>query len=285
MTISYYLVTGQNYTIHKNNTDDIVAEYAEELIRVNTPNDSKQYVFTLIQNENSFVIEYVVSPDNINGKQQTDNVWNELEATIISAFFDIAKQTQSNNSYKQEEVQNPNNKSKGKSKSIVQSETGNTSNNSYGLNFDTQTIPPVSDDYKSENVSNRNSSDNIGVPNDREINILAYGKPIMGFYSADHEFDGATVEYRVITKSNPNPEFEYLGTAPFAYLTAAEAKILSTMDKKNAGIFEVRPLIVESGGIVEFRLSKNGYKTVVVKPLVKVDFGGRMIAIPLNKLK
>lgn len=120
---------------------------------------------------------------------------------------------------------------------------------------------------------------------EKEINILAYGKPVLNFYSADHEFDGAKVEYRVITRSNPNPEFEYLGTAPFAYLTTTEYKILSAMDKKNAGIFEVRPLIIESGGTVEFRLSKNGYKTVVVKPMIKVDFGGRLIAIPLNKLK
>lgn len=130
-----------------------------------------------------------------------------------------------------------------------------------------------------------NSYDNEKVASDKEINILAYGKAVMNFYSADHEFDGAKVEYRVITKSNPNPEFEYLGTTPFAYLTAAEAKIMSGMDKKNAGIFEVRPLIVESGGTVEFRLSKDGYKTVVVRPMVKVDFGGRMIMIPLNKLK
>lgn len=120
---------------------------------------------------------------------------------------------------------------------------------------------------------------------DKELNILAYGKQVLNFYSADHEFDGAKVEYRVVTKYNPNPEFEYLGTTPFAYLTDTEAKILSAMDKKNASIFQVRPLIVESGGSVEFRLSKDGYNTVVVRPMVKVDFGGRMILIPLNKLK
>lgn len=134
-------------------------------------------------------------------------------------------------------------------------------------------------------ASKQESYDDTQVANDKEINILAYGKAVMGFYSADHEFDGTMVEYRVITKSNPNPEFEYLGTAPFAYLTSAEMNILSTMDKKNASIFEVRPLIVESGGTVEFRLSKEGYKTVVVRPMVKVDFGGRMILIPLNKIK
>ena len=86
----------------------------------------------------------------------------------------------------------------------------------------------------------------------------------MNFYTADHEFDGTKVEYRVITRNNPNPAFQYLGTAPFAYLTSAEAKVLSAFDKKNADIFEIRPLIVENGGTVEFRLSKDGYKTLCI---------------------
>lgn len=120
---------------------------------------------------------------------------------------------------------------------------------------------------------------------DKEISVLAYGKSVMNFYSADPKFDGTKVEYRVITRNNPNPEFEYLGTSPFAYLTSAEAKILSGMDKKNAYLFEVRPLIVESGGNVEFRLSKDGYNTVVVRPIPKIDFGGILLMVPLNKIK
>lgn len=143
----------------------------------------------------------------------------------------------------------------------------------------------ATDDTGSGSQSKQNAYNNAGGANDKEISILAYGKPIMNFYTADHEFDGAKVEYRVVTKYNPNSEFEYLGTTPFAYLTEAEAKIMAAMDKKNAGIMEVRPLVVEPGGTVEFRLSKEGYKTVIVRPMVKLDFGGRIIALPLNKLK
>ena len=162
------------------------------------------------------------------------------------------------------------------SKQVTQTADMSSSNDAWDIDD-----ASVSGSYQQ---SNQNSYKNDKVQNDKEINILAYGKNVMGFYSADHAYDGIKVEYRVITRSNPNPEFEYLGTTPFAYLTAAESNILSTMDKKNAGIFEVRPLIVESGGTVEFRLSRNG-KAVVVKPMVKVDFGGRIIALPLNKLK
>lgn len=117
-----------------------------------------------------------------------------------------------------------------------------------------------------------------------DINILAYGKPVLTFYAADHEFDGATVEYRAITRSNPNPEFEYLGTTPFAYVTETEAKVLSAFDKKVASIISIRPLSVEKGAKLEFRISKDG-KSVVVSPMKKVDFGGIMIMLPLNKLK
>lgn len=117
-----------------------------------------------------------------------------------------------------------------------------------------------------------------------DINILAYGKPVLNFYTADHEYNGATVEYRAITRSNPNPEFEYLGTTPFAYVTETEAKVLSAMDKKVASFISIRPLSIEKGAKLEFRISKDG-KSVVVSPMKKVDFGGIMIMLPLNKLK
>ncbi len=117
-----------------------------------------------------------------------------------------------------------------------------------------------------------------------EFNILAYGKPILNFYTVDHDYDGAKVEYRAITRSNPNPEFEYLGTTPFAYVTETEAKVLSALDKKVANIIQVRPLSAEKGAKLEFRISKNG-NSIIVSPMVKVDFGGRIIALPLNKLK
>ena len=118
-----------------------------------------------------------------------------------------------------------------------------------------------------------------------EINVLAYGKQVLNFYSVDHEFDGTTIEYRVITPMNPNPEFEYLGTAPFAYLTDTEAKVLTALDKKIVDFISIRPLMIDKGGKIEFRLSKEGYQTVIVKPMIKVDFGGRLVMVPLNKLK
>ena len=115
------------------------------------------------------------------------------------------------------------------------------------------------------------------------INVLAYGKSIMGVYTYEPEYDGITVEYRVITDDNPNPEFTYLGTTPFAYLTDTEAKLLLKKDIKNFTRNEA--LAVEKGfDKLEFRLS-DGQKSVVVKPMVKIDFGGRCVILPLGKLK
>ena len=88
-------ICGQNYTIQKNGVDDLVSEYAEELIRDNTPKDARQYAFTLTQNGSSFVIEYSVTPDNIQGKEQTDNVWDALELTVKKAFDSIKRQSAS----------------------------------------------------------------------------------------------------------------------------------------------------------------------------------------------
>ena len=59
---------------------------------------------------------------------------------------------------------------------------------------------------------------------------------------------------------------------------------MSAFDKKVASIISIRPLSAEKGAKLEFRISKNG-SSVIVRPMVKVDFGGRMIMLPLNKLK
>ena len=88
----------QNYTIQKNGTDELVSEYAEEIIRDNTPKDARQYAFTLTQEGNSFTVEYVVTPDNITGKESTDNVWEALENTIKKAFENIKRQSTSHTS-------------------------------------------------------------------------------------------------------------------------------------------------------------------------------------------
>lgn len=81
-------IVGQNYTI-QTNADDFVAAYAEELIAKNTANDSRQYSFTLTQDGDAFSVEYTVMPDNIRGRESTDNVWNDLEGTIKRVFVNI----------------------------------------------------------------------------------------------------------------------------------------------------------------------------------------------------
>lgn len=116
------------------------------------------------------------------------------------------------------------------------------------------------------------------------INILAYGKPAMNFYTLDHNYDGTIVEYRVITQNNPDPEFEYLGTSPFAYVTETEAKVIS-IKKETVDFTEIRPLEVPKDfQKIEFRLSKEGFDTIVVSPKVKIRFGGKSFLLPLDKL-
>lgn len=118
------------------------------------------------------------------------------------------------------------------------------------------------------------------------INVLACGKPVMGgLCKVNHDYDGTVVEYRVVTKSDPDPEFKYLGTAPFAFLTSKEANVVSFLNKEISNFAEERPLEVpKNRDKIEFRLSKDEYE-VIVKPMVKIDFGGKIILIPLNKLK
>lgn len=93
IVILFFSITmiGQNYSIQKNNTDDLVAEYAEEIIKSNLADNIRQYEFTLTQNENEFTISYVIMPDNIQGEKHTDNVWNELETMLQQVLADIQK--------------------------------------------------------------------------------------------------------------------------------------------------------------------------------------------------
>lgn len=79
-------VIAQNYSIEKNNLDDFVADYAEDIIQKNTPSDSRHYAYTLTQNDKEFLISCNVTPDNISVTEQTNDVWNEMEATVIRAI-------------------------------------------------------------------------------------------------------------------------------------------------------------------------------------------------------
>lgn len=73
----------QNYAIEKKGMDDIAADYAEEIIQKYTPSDNRHYTYTLTQNNKEFVISCTVTPGDINVMEQTDDIWNEMEATVI----------------------------------------------------------------------------------------------------------------------------------------------------------------------------------------------------------
>lgn len=79
-------VFAQNYSIEKNTVEDIVAGYVEELIQNNTPKDSRFYAYSITQNNETFVISCYVTPENFNVTEQTDDLWKELEATIVRAI-------------------------------------------------------------------------------------------------------------------------------------------------------------------------------------------------------
>lgn len=87
------VVKGQNYKINSINADDAVVGYVEEIVAKNIQStDSHQYEFKLMQDGDAFSFEYNVSPDGINGVAKTNDVWGELETTVLKALGDIKKQ-------------------------------------------------------------------------------------------------------------------------------------------------------------------------------------------------
>lgn len=131
----------------------------------------------------------------------------------------------------------------------------------------------------------------------KEISVFAFGKPIMNFYATDHEYDGATIEYRITSRDADveSTDWIYLGTTPFAFVSEKSYELISKAPKlygDAAEIMQVNPLTVVGLGaknaakvVIDFRISKEGYKTIVVTPIRKVDFSGIFIYLPLNKLK
>lgn len=121
-----------------------------------------------------------------------------------------------------------------------------------------------------------------------EFNVLAFGNYIMKFYKIDHEYDGTLVEYRIIYKGQKEePEWKYFGTTPFAYTTSTGSNSLYLKGEASQFV-DVRPFGIENYQNVkkvQFRLSKEGYQTVVVSPLIQVNFTGFFFFISLNKLK
>lgn len=136
--------------------------------------------------------------------------------------------------------------------------------------------------------TNQNSSSAFGGGNATEFNVYAFGNYIKLYYITDHKHDGATVEYRLIYKDQrEEPVWTYLGTTPFAYTTMNGGKN-PLISKDAMEIATPTPLVIENYKQVkkiEFRLTQEGYKTVVVSPLVQIDVTGLYYFISLNNLK
>lgn len=153
-----------------------------------------------------------------------------------------------------------------------------------------QSEVPVSNNTETAVQESQKSAVEVG-PGAKEYNVCAYGVYAM-FYVPNSKYDGATVEYRVIYKGQKEtPDFKYLGTTPFAYLTEKmyENNFTAKGDPNFQKLKELNPLIIENEKEVkkvEFRLSLDGYKTVIVKPIKDVYIGGGPVMfIPLQKLK
>ena len=128
----------------------------------------------------------------------------------------------------------------------------------------------------------------------RIYNVLAFGTMAMNFYVRNEEYDGARVEWRVVSKTPEvaNTDYQYLGTTPFAYATSGSYDYIKSMYKKAAGFLAEQPLIIDgmtakntSKVKIEFRVTKEGYEPLVVSPIRKIDFTGVFLFVPLNRLK
>ncbi len=111
-------------------------------------------------------------------------------------------------------------------------------------------------------------------PNVRGYNVFAFGVgKSWPLYSYSSKYNGTTVEYRIIYKSQKEmPEFKYLGTTPFAYCTENDfGNIAMVLSIYRHVIKDTKTFVVENAddvACVEFRLSKDGYETVVVQPSI-----------------
>lgn len=126
----------------------------------------------------------------------------------------------------------------------------------------------------------------------KAYNVYAYGVYAgMGYFSKE-ETDDITVEYRVIYKSKKEePAFVYLGTTPFAYVTdqMAQNSFVGRGNPRLMELMQPQALVIPNDKnvkAIEFRLSKPGYKTIVVKPFKDVIIGcGPLLMISLDRLK
>ena len=162
-------------------------------------------------------------------------------------------------------------------------------------------VKPSSDLDESNANTNGSVNDEVVTSNsdyisedNRVYNVFAYGTMAVNFYVRNDTYDGAKVEWRVISKTSdvPSTEYQYLGTTPFAYVTSHSANSVESFYKGARGFITENPLIIDgitagnsSKVKIEFRVTKEGYEPLVVTPIRKIDFTGLYLFIPLNKLK
>lgn len=164
--------------------------------------------------------------------------------------------------------------------------------------FNQTSETPSEDDLTTHNSSEQVMTPQNYVPSvaeeweSKEYNVWAYGVYAgVGYFSKD-ENDGFKVEYRIIYKDQiGEPEFAFLGTTPFAYATEKmdQASFVGRGNPYLMSLLEQKPFIVPNDKKVkkiEFRLSKKGYKTTIVKPFRDVLIGGGpLLMISLDKIR
>ena len=91
--LSYMICFGQNYIIKSDGVESVVADYAKEIIDKNIiVKAGYEYELILSQDGDALTISYVVNPNNIIGKEYTNDLWNEIEQTIKRALNAMNKQ-------------------------------------------------------------------------------------------------------------------------------------------------------------------------------------------------
>ncbi|MBR4564430.1 MAG: hypothetical protein IKO26_08265 [Paludibacteraceae bacterium] len=240
------LCAAPSIVVQNNNADTDIAEtIKDELSNKLSYLSNHQISIELTQQGDVLTIDYTISPDEKNGQEVCNNIWQNLDQSIARLISAIQKET---------------------------------------ATYSESTLDIINEN-REESFSKKDVS--LGS---KEYNVCAWGVYAI-LYVRNPNYDDIKVEYRVIYKSQKGqPKFEYLGTTPFAYFT----KQMYENDKLDnpflQNIKEYRPLVIENEKdvyAVEFRLSKEGFQTIVVNPIkdIFIGGGGPVMFIPLNKLK
>ena len=166
---------GQNYKINNVNADDAVVGYVEEIVANNIQKaDSHQYEFKLMQDGDVFSFEYNVSPDGINGVAKTNDVWGELEATVLKALGDIKKQISKSSVVEQKATQ-PEQKQSVQQQSQKQSEHKTEPSQPTLSQYQSQPVQQQSQQQPAQPQSQQQPAQQFSVPkntNPRNSNVL-----------------------------------------------------------------------------------------------------------------